>query len=171
MTLQKYAEPRLFEPLGITDYRWGEDSQGITIGAWDLYLTPRDMAKFGYLYLHDGLWDGAQIVPADWVDQSTQSHVVFENAGQGDRTGYGYQWWVYPQSDAFAAQGLEGQLIVVVPNANMVIVFTAQLRDDAATPLRLIMDYIAPAILSTKALPPNPAGVAELEAAIGELAQ
>jgi CubicO group peptidase (beta-lactamase class C family) len=172
MTLEEYAEPRLFEPLGITHYRWGQDWQGITIGAWDLYLTPRDMAKFGYLYLNGGVWDGVQVVPADWVQQSTRAHVVFENVGTGDQTGYGYQWWIYPRTDVFAAEGLDGQYIVVAPNLNMVVVFTADLQGrDSAIPLRLLVDYVAPAVLSTKALTPNPAGVAELEAAIDELAR
>jgi CubicO group peptidase (beta-lactamase class C family) len=69
-----YAEQYLFKPLGITNFTWEEDAQGIPIGGWGLQMTPRDMAKLGYLYLHQGEWDGQHIVPSGWVELATQRH-------------------------------------------------------------------------------------------------
>jgi CubicO group peptidase (beta-lactamase class C family) len=74
-TLEAYAKTALFGPLGITDYGWQSDPQGITTGNTGLVLRPRDMAKLGYLYLHHGQWNGKQIVPAGWVRVSTSRHM------------------------------------------------------------------------------------------------
>jgi CubicO group peptidase (beta-lactamase class C family) len=71
LTLEEYAQLNLFNPLGIMDFSWQSDPQGITNGSTGLSLRPRDMAKLGYLYLHNGQWKGKQIVPADWVRAST----------------------------------------------------------------------------------------------------
>ena len=74
----EYAQSHLFEPLGITNLYWELDGSGIPNGGWGLEINPRDMAKFGYLYLNNGTWDGQQIVPSDWVQEF--------NAGRiGDR--------------------------------------------------------------------------------------
>jgi len=94
-----FARENLWKPLGITDVAWGADTSGIAVGGSDLRLTPRDMAKLGYLYLRGGVWDGQQIVPAEWVKTSTTKHITSGNAGLD----YGYQWWIWP--DGFAAQG------------------------------------------------------------------
>src|SRR6266404_7838846 len=66
-----FVKKELFEPLGITSARWGRvDAQGVTDGEAGLFLSPHDMARIGYLYLHNGLWDGKQIIPASWVDRA-----------------------------------------------------------------------------------------------------
>lgn len=153
------ADEALFAPLGIDYYMWETDRQGIINGAWGLLMLPRDMAKFGYLYLNNGQWEDRQIVSAEWVATSTQAHVTFP-----DGTGYGYQWWVFPDEGLYAAQGLEGQYIFVVPDRAMVVVFTARLQgSDAGLPHTLLGDYILPAAQSNEPLPPNPDGVAALE--------
>ena len=91
-------------PAGALSARWGSipqwerDSQGIPIGGWGLQLTPRDMAKLGFLYLHEGVWEGKQLVPAAWVKTATQKHAP---TLPGD-LGYGYQWWVYPLKGDYA---------------------------------------------------------------------
>jgi CubicO group peptidase (beta-lactamase class C family) len=127
--------------LGIRDYRWDRDSQGISLGGWGLQLTPGDMAKLGYLYLHEGQWDGQQIVPADWVRQATREHVASDAPGRG----YGYQWWTYPSLAGYAALGRGGQAIFVVPGWNLIVVTTAQ--DVAHEQIfRLIEEGIVPAI-------------------------
>ena len=69
-----FAAAHLFEPLGITDFHWASDPQGVTLGGWGLQLTPRAMARLGYLYLQRGIWNGVTLIPESWVDISTQSH-------------------------------------------------------------------------------------------------
>ena len=64
-----YAQKHLFGPLGIADVVWNSDPHGNTDGGDGLYLQPRDIAKIGYLYLRNGIWDGNQIVRADWIDK------------------------------------------------------------------------------------------------------
>lgn len=69
-----YAQEKLFRPLGVQDVYWGSDLSGFTTGGTGLMLTPRDMAKFGLLYLNRGEWDGKQIVQAEWVVASLQKN-------------------------------------------------------------------------------------------------
>ncbi|MEA4908313.1 MAG: serine hydrolase [Anaerolineaceae bacterium] len=135
-----FAERYLFKPLGIRQARWDIDPHGNPIGGWGLQLTPREMAKLGYLYLHHGEWDGQQVVPAQWVAEATRRH-----AGDEGELGYGYQWWTYPALDAYTALGRGGQTIFVVPGADLVIVTTADLEDHDAI-FDLIETYIVPAV-------------------------
>ncbi|MBN1148105.1 MAG: serine hydrolase [Anaerolineales bacterium] len=141
MSTQDFAEKTLFEPLGIEDYNWSLDATGIAIGGWGLQLTPRDMAKLGYLYLHDGNWDGAQIVPAAWVKEATRKHVDTEDEGFG----YGYQWWIYPSVAAYSALGMGGQTIFVAPSLNLVVATTAEVSGHEDI-YPLIENYILPAV-------------------------
>jgi CubicO group peptidase (beta-lactamase class C family) len=134
----KYAEDRLFTPLGILQYDWGKDPDHNAFGGASLRLTPRDMAKLGFLFLNNGTWDGVQIVPADWVATATSSHEILDS-----ETGYGYQWWTSPIIGAYSARGYLGQLIYVFPDLDMVVIFTAStnyLQDGV-----LIEDFILPA--------------------------
>lgn len=140
MLTQQFAHERLFAPLGISDVNWSVDSNGLAIGGWGLNITARDMAKFGYLYLNEGVWDGQQIVPAEWVRASTTAHI--KTGGDFD---YGYQWWIYPKWNAYAAKGRDGQLIFVIPDYEIVAVFTARMDDDRPL-VALIEDYIVPAV-------------------------
>lgn len=140
MLTQQFAYERLFAPLGMSSVNWSVDSNGLAIGGWGLNITARDMAKFGYLYLNEGLWDGQQIVPAEWVQASTTPH-----ADTGQTFDYGYQWWIYPEWGAYAAKGRYGQLIFVIPEHKMVVVFTARMDDDRPL-IALIEDYIVPAV-------------------------
>lgn len=117
---EDYAREKLFGPLGINDFHWVTDHSGINI-AYGLYMRPRDMAKFGYLYLKQGIWNGVQVVPASWVTTSTQDHV--------GTTKYGYYWWMeFP--GGYNTSGLGSQFIFVFPDKNLVIVFTANLASD-----------------------------------------
>lgn len=140
MNPRDFAEEYLFNPLGISNAVWDTDSTGIPIGGWGLQLTPREMAKLGYLYLHDGEWDGQQIVSAGWVDEASQERTQAE-----DQWGYGYQWWTYPPMGAYAAWGLHGQTIFVIPGSDLVVVTTAEMdNDDEIT--GLVEKYILPAV-------------------------
>jgi CubicO group peptidase (beta-lactamase class C family) len=140
MNTRDFARRELFGPLGIRDVAWDSDTTGIPIGGWGMKLTPRDMAKLGYLYLHDGMWDGRQVVSGDWVKAATRRHTASDTD-----LGYGYHWWTYPRWGAYAALGRYGQTIFVVPDLNLIVVTTAAL--DGHDPIFDLIDrYIVPAV-------------------------
>ena len=112
---------------------WPRDPQGYHFGGAFLKLPARELAKLGYLYLNGGRWDGAQVVPADYVAASTRPQ---SDPSQGPG-GYGYQWWLTNETgrDSFRAEGFGGQLIQVIPELDLVVVITSdagQGRGDAA---------------------------------------
>jgi len=163
---QAFAEEHLFGPLGISDVDWPVNPQGISIGWGELHLRPHDMAKIGYLYLNEGVWDGRQVVPAAWVAESTRKHI----SAQTLQAGYGYQWWVQP-SGIYMALGYAGQYIVVVPNKEMVVVFASDLPDEHFfVPQQLLEEFILPAARSSNTLPADPEGFSVLEALVAALA-
>ncbi|MFW9832158.1 MAG: serine hydrolase, partial [Candidatus Thorarchaeota archaeon] len=100
------------------------DPQDNVNGGSSLHLRPRDMAKFGFLYLQGGTWDGNQIFPQSWAEASYSTHAILN-----DQTEYGYQWWIHPPINAYAAQGYLSQYIYVFPDQDMVVVFTARSSD------------------------------------------
>jgi CubicO group peptidase (beta-lactamase class C family) len=157
LTLEAYAKKDLFGSLGIMDYGWQSDPQGITTGNSGLILRPLDMAKLGYLYLHNGQWNGKQIVPAEWVQDSTTRHMETKglmNAAEDD--GYGYYWWI-DSFGGYSAHGFGGQYIFVLPKLDMVVVFTSGLADpDFPAPYQLLKTYLLPAAQSTQPLADNP---------------
>ena len=126
-----FAEQFLLEPLGVTDFEWQELSNGVCYTSGDMKLYPRDMAKFGLLYLNDGSWMGEQIIPVEWVEASTTAFIP-----QNPLWETGYLWWLHTyevngsQIPVFAASGWGGQRITVVPSLNMVVVFTAGYYDE-----------------------------------------
>lgn len=89
MTALEFARQTLFEPLGIREALWDTDPQGFNHGWADLFLQPRDAARIGYLWLNKGAWEGRQIVPSNWVEDSTKVQI---NTGLSDD--YGYGWWI-----------------------------------------------------------------------------
>ena len=95
-----------------------------TYPAYHFRLTARDMARFGYLFLRRGNWNGTQIIPSDWVAESTTSYS--ETAGFGDGFGYGYLWWVHGYGldvGVFSARGALGKYIIVIPDRDLVVAF------------------------------------------------
>ena len=161
MTAFAFAEANLFTPLGISDVEWPSSPRGITIGCGELRMLPHDMAKIGYLYLNKGLWDGKQIIPAAWVGASTGEHITAPYFG-----GYGYQWWT-EDNGVYSAQGYAGQLIFVVPEHELVVVFSSNLSDsDFRIPKMLSYYFIIPAVESSAALIANSPGVSLLESSI-----
>ena len=141
-----FALKQLLEPLGIDKYYWPVDGDGIAYGGSAMRLTSRDMARFGYLYLMDGVWEGKQIVPEEWVEVSQQKHIKRKFI---EDDYYGYHWWV-SDYNTYSAVGYSGQWITVVPEHNLVVVFTNDFTegDDLQwnTPERLLNTYIIPAI-------------------------
>jgi len=140
MNPRDFAEENLFAPLGMVAVDWERNPTGTPTGGWGLRLTPGEMAKLGYLFLHKGAWDGQQIVSAGWVEAATRSHT-----GTDGSLGYGYQWWIVPSLGAYTAMGLYGQTIMVIPESDLVIVVTAQMENHNKV-FELIERYIAPAV-------------------------
>jgi len=167
MSTLDFARKHLFEPLGISDFPWPSDPQGVNFGYGDAtFMTPYDMAKIGYLYLNNGSWDGKQIVSRRWVRQSTSKQVPVGGDMPIDIDGYGYQWWAFSSNVATAA-GKGGQRIYVLPDKDMVVVCTAGLRQEhEVSYLQLLTAFIMPAAKPTTPLPPNPGGAASLESRI-----
>jgi CubicO group peptidase (beta-lactamase class C family) len=167
MTLQAYTQQALFQPLGITDISWESDLRGTTTGATGLRLRPRDMAKFGYLYLQHGQWNGKQLLPKEWVQASTSKHIETQglmNPAEDD--GYGYLWWI-DSHEGYSAHGFGGQYIFVLPQLDMVVVFTGGLADsEFPIPGQLVKTYLIPAAQNTKALAPNAQAFESLQARI-----
>lgn len=165
MSAREYANQELFAPLGIEpvdEGDWRGDPQRNTLAGYGLHLTTEDLARLGFLYLHNGQWDGQTILPEQWVANS-----VTEQIKKEDGSGYGYLWTVYPDENHYAALGLGGQQIHVYPAENLVVVTTAGLDSYAEAPEieHLLDDYILPAIEAEEPLPENAAGVARLQAA------
>jgi len=142
----RFAEENLFKPLGITRYKWPTDAGGTVIGGFDLELAPRDMAKFGYLYLHNGSWEGRQIVSEAWVKKSTST------LSNPSTLGYGYQWWTMPSENIYCARGLYNQMIYVLPDQDVVVAVTANMRTGGID--SMINDYVIASI--NEYVPENP---------------
>ena len=141
-----FAMEHLFKPLGIDEVYWPVDGKGIAYGGSSMRLTPRDMARFGYLYLNNGNWDGQKIIPQDWVEASQEKHIKRKYI---EDYYYGYHWWV-SDHDTYSAVGYAGQWITMIPEHDLVIVFTNGFEESEylqlSTPERLIETYILPAI-------------------------
>ena len=130
-SLKAYAEENLFSLLDVEPGEWGQDAEGHNNGCGDLHLTARDAAKFGLLYLNDGIFNGNQIIPSDWVEDSLQTYSVNEafvkKVGDFRDIGYGYQWWSANAGNYHVnfAWGHGGQLIVLVEDFDIVVVTTS----------------------------------------------
>jgi len=150
MNLHNFMEQYLFEPLQIDSYDfWALDGQLHTGSA--LYLSNRDMAKLGQLFLDKGLWNGTRIVSEAWVDEATQIH--YDNGTWG----YGYQWWMRDfvangqTLRSYYANGFGGQYIFVFPEINAVISFNGSAYTDAERDqrdvTRIMEQFLLPQLL------------------------
>jgi len=153
MSVLEYAKAKLFGPLGINDPSWGHDPQGISNGGQGLYLQPRDMAKFGYLYLRNGAWEGKQLFPSDWIDKVTHATVDPHAPGEPELR-YSNFFWVLPDKHVYMAAGYHGQVIMVFPDLDVVAVTTG--RDNY--PLSKLAGHISSLVKSDTALAPDAAG-------------
>ena len=146
MTAIEFGNKYLFQPLGIPMPPWEADPQGNNVGGDGLSLRPREMAKIGYLYLHEGLWDGQQLIPAEWVQTATQKHVAADILNDD----YGYLWWVTTVDGhaAYYAAGFGGQFIYVIPDLDLVVVMTGNASfPELLQHLDIVRLYILPAVL------------------------
>jgi CubicO group peptidase (beta-lactamase class C family) len=121
MKTSAFARHYLFGPLGITAEHWGHDPMGVDSGGYNVYLTPRELAKFGLLYAQGGLWHGRRIVPASAVARAA-SRVWRVDSDFGYATG----WWQRRLSghDMFFCWGWGGQFVYVIPDLDVVMVTT-----------------------------------------------
>jgi len=127
MSTCQFAQRYLFGPLGIVPQHWGVDpTSGTDMGGCDLYMTPRDMARFGLLYLHHGMWDGRRVVPEAAIRAAARPTW---NVGGG--FAYSQGWWVRRISgrDMFFAWGFDGQFIYVIPSLDVVFVTSEDTAD------------------------------------------
>ncbi|MHA1433914.1 MAG: serine hydrolase domain-containing protein, partial [Candidatus Heimdallarchaeota archaeon] len=144
-----FAVEKVFTPLGITNFDWSLDPQGIYYGGHGISFTPQDMAKFGFLYLNNGTWDSSQIITEEWVSISKTKYnytVVREN--------YGYLWWLNPEFDNFCAQGFMGQRIFVFQKYNFIAVFTSSNYDNVYLIPILVSDFLLPSLNEYPKTPP-----------------
>jgi CubicO group peptidase (beta-lactamase class C family) len=160
-----FAKTELFEPLGITSAAWATDAQGVTDGSAQLFLSPHDMARFGYLYLHDGRWEGRQIIPSSWVERAKQGPIPALSGLH-----YANLWWSLPEKGAYFALGRHSQKIVVIPKFDLVAVMTGYLRDDEVYSVVGLVDDISGAVKSDQPLRADPIATALLTNAIAKAA-
>jgi CubicO group peptidase (beta-lactamase class C family) len=149
MPIEKYAEEKLFKPLGMKNYAWDRaDGKGLVSAGWGLRLRPVDMAKVGLLVMHDGRWQNQQIVPAAWIRQMVSPGVV---------PYFGNYWWINDIVEGepeYDTMGFKGQFIVVLPKRDAVVVMTSLLpiegglRDAENVKImrRIMKDYVIPAL-------------------------
>jgi CubicO group peptidase (beta-lactamase class C family) len=159
------ARRYLFEPLGIQAVVWPADPQGVNFGFGGLRLHPHDMARLGYLYLHQGTWDGNQLLQPAWVAASTSPRVaVPPEPGLQLVSSYGYLWWIGP--DFYAAIGQGGQVIAVHPEKHLVVVLTGGVPrthlDRLFAPEGILLGHLFPAATAAPTLPANPVAHARL---------
>jgi CubicO group peptidase (beta-lactamase class C family) len=142
-----FAQENLFEPLDISIDYWLKDPKGIYSGGWHMFFTPRELAKFGQLYLQNGEWQGKQVVPADWVAQSLDAHVY-----AGSIWDYGYWWWVTEISGykMASARGAGNQMIHLIPELDLILVTTSNFHsgvsNSALDSYYYLGRYVIPAI-------------------------
>ncbi len=159
-----YPWTKLFNVLGMKKVVWERDAAGTYVGSSYVYSTPRDMARFGYLFLNDGIWEGKRILPVGWVAYSTTIAPAYYTSkdladDEKEDPAYGALWWLnrdVPEmnkkralpdvpEDCFQAQGHWGQFIYVIPSLDMVVVYTGDNRDKTFSQnhfLKLVIDSI-----------------------------
>ncbi|KXH89614.1 serine hydrolase domain-containing protein [Bacillus cereus group sp. BceL300] len=158
---REFANEQLFQSLGmreIPNYSmkafgfddlfgkdvkgWVHDPNGISTGGWGLTLTVRDMAKFGQMYLNEGIHNGKQILSKSWIKESTEM-----NQNQ-----YGYLWWFREEDGIFSycAMGDGGNMICCIPEKELVVVIASEIIPNAGDRWELIVKYILPGIQSNQ---------------------
>ncbi|MGJ5136352.1 serine hydrolase domain-containing protein [Bradyrhizobium oligotrophicum] len=160
---EDFAQERLFAPLGITEHAWFKDSKGISGGGFGLALKPRDMAKIGYLYLRRGRWGEQQLLPLDWIEAVNHATVSM-NATFDPGLRYADQFWALPERNVFMAVGYHCQVIMVLPDPDIVAVMTAR----NFCPFRKLANEILATVKSNEALPAADGAKEALAAAINE---
>lgn len=121
---------------------WVVDFNGVNTAGWGLALKPRDMAKFGQLYLNRGMWNGTQILSSKWIAEST------EECSRWGELPYGYLWWIIKdnESSGYAALGDGGNVIYVCPEKELVVAIASSFKPRARDRVELIRKHIVPLV-------------------------
>jgi CubicO group peptidase (beta-lactamase class C family) len=162
---EEFARERLFAPLGIETDVWRRDPSGVSTGGFGLALKPRDMARIGYLYLRGGKWGDAQLLPPGWIEAVNHATISM-NAKFEPALRYAGLFWALPDKHVTMAVGYHCQVIMVLPDADIVAVMTAR----NFCPFGKLADDISGAVKSQSALPPSPDAAAGLAKAISDVA-
>lgn len=127
MSVIEYLTPRLFEPLGIDIPFWEHDIDGIEAGGWGLFLKTEDVAKFTLCYQQKGMFNGQQIIPADWVhkSQKIQADNSAVNKSPDSQSGYGYCFWRCAGVNGYRADGMFSQFGIVAKDYDASFIMTA----------------------------------------------
>ncbi|PJH92233.1 serine hydrolase [Bacillus sp. SN1] len=154
---REFANDHLFKPLGMKEIPyyemksfgfddlfgknvkgWVNDPDGNSTGGWGLTLTPRDMARFGYLYLNHGTWNNQQIIPRSWIDESTAMNP----------NNYGYLWWLRDEDGVFSysALGDGGNVICCVPEKDLIVAIASEFTMNARDRWKLIKECIVQSV-------------------------
>lgn len=148
-----FANKYLLEPLKFKYVTWSKDPKGYYTGYANMYLRSRDLAKFGCLYLNEGKWEGKQLIPQQWVKESTTVQYDFnKEQDRGFENGYGFLWWVSGETGyhMFSALGYGGQSIDVIPELDLVVVITSVPNRigsvENAQRMELLKTYVIPSI-------------------------
>ncbi len=159
--LVDYLQPRLFDPLGIPAPFWEADPRGRSIGGSGLHLRTEDIARFGQMYLQQGVWNGQQVVSSAWIAEASAAHSDNSNTQTNPdwSVGYGYQFWRC-RHNAYRGDGAFGQYCVVMPGQDAVLAINSGLRDMQRI-LDLVWEHLLPA-MGDSALPEDPAVSAAL---------
>jgi hypothetical protein len=158
MTVEEYLKPRLFEPLGISAELWGQSQEGVNLTDGGLSVRTEDLAKFGQLYLQGGVWNGEQVLSAQWAADATEQRVP-SGSGTGNwNYGYGYQFW--RSRFGYRADGSLGQFSFVLPEQDIVLAITSGTNATDAV-MNVVWDNLLPALLG-EAQPENPAALTAL---------
>ncbi|MFY9316298.1 MAG: serine hydrolase [Burkholderiales bacterium] len=138
-TLADYLAEKIWQPMGAeADATWLMDAGGYETGYMGLNATLRDWGRLGMLLAHDGMLDGRQIIPAEWVRAATTAEAPHLRVGTATQyNGYGYQTWlIHPTERMFALLGVRGQAVMIDPKSKVVVVHTAVQETARGSPLR-----------------------------------
>lgn len=167
MTVLDYLRPRLFEPLGFKNPSWVTSPQGISAGAYGLFIRTEEIARFGQLYLQKGMWNGQSLIPKTWVEEATALQVANGSSPKSDwDQGYGYQFWRC-RHNAYRGDGAFGQYCIVIPELDAVVAITSGVRDMQSV-MNLVWEKLLPAMKATS-LPEDAAARRRLEATLAGL--
>ena len=152
---REFAQEFLAGPLGFTLSDWPRDPQGVYFGGNDMLMTPRQMVAFGELYLRDGMSNGRQVVPAEWVRKS----MIPRGRSRWNDREYGYSWWLRELGGrpTFYAWGYGGQFVFVVPSLELVVVTTSAstIATERREHLEGIYDIVSRLIVQPSAATPR----------------
>jgi len=152
VSAHEYLTPRLYKPLNITNTTWGENWEGINMGASHLRMPTESLANFGQLYLQKGVWDGKQVIAKEWVAEASSKQISNGHNDSSWGYGYGYQFWLNPPG-GYRADGAFGQFAMILPDLDAVVIITSE-SIDTKTTMQIVWDVLLPE-MKTGALPEN----------------